>query len=149
MLLRHTYKRVPTNQKKIKMNRIILILFVTFNWSCFSQTQHEMHKQASEEHQKADTELNNVYKKILTEYKADTSFIDRFIKAQSTWITHRDAELEMRFPAENKQLEYGSVYPMCVAVFLKELTEERTEKLKIWLTGIEEGTICSGSIKVN
>ncbi len=131
------------------MNRIILILFITFNWNCFSQTQHEMHKKASEEYKKADTELNNVYKKILTEYKADTNFIDRLIKAQCIWITHRDAELEMRFPAEDKQLEYGSVYPMCVSIFLKELTEERTEKLKIWLTGIEEGTICKGSIKIN
>ena len=55
----------------------------------------------------------------------------------------------MKFPAENKQLEYGSVYPMCYSLFLKEMTEERTKKLRVWLTGIKEGDICSGSVKMN
>lgn len=55
----------------------------------------------------------------------------------------------MKFLAENKQPKYGSVYPMCAALFLKELTEERTEKLRVWLNGIEEGDVCSGSVKTN
>ncbi len=108
-----------------------------------------MHKQASEEYQIADIELNKVYNNILTEYKTDTIFIERLIEAQKIWTLFRDAELEMKFPGENKQLEYGSVYPMCAAIYLKELTEERTEKLKIWLTGIKEGDMCSGSVKIN
>jgi hypothetical protein len=53
----------------------------------------------------------------------------------------------MKFPAENKQTVYGSVYPMCVSFFLKELTEERIEKLNVWINGIEEGNVCSGSVK--
>ena len=55
----------------------------------------------------------------------------------------------MKFPAENKQAEYGSVYSMCASEFLKELTEERIEKLQVWLKGIEEEEICSGSVKIN
>lgn len=33
-------------------------------------------------------------------------------------------------------------------LILKELTEERTEKLKVWLNGIEEGDMCIGSVKL-
>ena len=43
--------------------------------------------------------------------------------------------MEMKFPAENRQVEYGTIYPMCVSLFL-ELTEERIEKLRVWLNGI-------------
>lgn len=131
------------------MNRILIILFLAFNLNCFSQTQHEINKEASEEYKKADIELNNVYQNILTEYKFDSIFIDRLKKTQRIWISYRDAELEMKFPAENKQAQYGSVFPMCVSFFLKKLTNERTEKLKIWLNGIEEGDVCSGSVKTN
>ena len=129
------------------MNRIIIILFLTFNLTCFSQSQSELNKTAIAECKKVDIELNNVYQKILTKYKSDSIFIDRFKKTQKIWISYRDAELEMKFPAENKQAEYGSVYPMCVSHFIKKLTEERIEKLKIWLIGIEEGDICSGSVE--
>ena len=129
------------------MNRLLLILFLTFNSNCFSQTQSEMNKEANNEYQKADNELNNVYQKILTEYKTDSIFIDRLNTAQRIWISYRDAELEMKFPAENRQAEYGSVYPMCISYFMKDLTEERIEKLEIWLAGIGKGEICSGSVK--
>jgi uncharacterized protein YecT (DUF1311 family) len=108
-----------------------------------------MHKEASEEYKKSDFELNNVYQKILTEYKSDSAFINQLKKTQRIWITYRDSELEMKFPAKNKQAEYGSVYPMCVSLYLKKLTEERIEKLRIWLNGIEEGDLCSGSVKTN
>nr|WP_241461398.1 lysozyme inhibitor LprI family protein [Aquimarina macrocephali] len=107
-----------------------------------------MNKDANNEYQKADIELNEVYQNILTEYKSDTIFIDRLKKTQRIWISYRDAELEMKFPVKNKQTEYGSVYPMCVSYFLKELTEERIEKLKVWLIGVEEGDVCSGSVKI-
>ena len=135
-------------KRTLKMNRIIIILFLTFNLSCFSQSQSEMNKEANTEYKKADIELNNVYQKILTEYKSDSIFIDRFKKTQRIWISYRDAELEMKFPAKNKRGQYGSVYPMCFSYFLKELTEERTEKLKVWLIGIEEGDVCTGSVKM-
>ena len=131
------------------MNRILILLFLSFNFWAFGQTQHEMQKDASNRYKKSDIELNKVYQKILTEYNSDSIFINRLKKTQGIWITYRDAELEMKFPAENKQAKYGSVYPICVSLFLKELTEERTKKLRVWLNGIEEGDICSGSVKTN
>lgn len=131
------------------MNRLLILLLLAFNLSCFSQSQSKLNEDAKTEYEKADTELNSVYKNILTQYKMDTIFIDRLKKAQRIWIKYRDAELEMKYPTDNKQLVYGSVYPMCVSLFLKELTEQRTERLKIWLNGIQEGEVCIGSVKMN
>ena len=115
------------------MNRILIILLLISNLSCFSQTQTEMNKTANEEYIKTDSELNSLYQQILDEYKSDIVFIDRLKKTQRIWIAYRDAELKMKFPAKNKQLEYGSAYPMCVSIFLKELTEERIDNLKFGL----------------
>ncbi|WP_083811811.1 lysozyme inhibitor LprI family protein [Dokdonia sp. 4H-3-7-5] len=129
------------------MKNILAILILTLTFNCFSQTQAEMNKNANKEYRKADKELNIVYQKILSEYQLDSFFIDRLKKTQRIWNSYRDAELEMKFPADNKQAEYGSVYPMCVSLFLKELTVERTEKLRVWLNGIEEGNMWSGSVK--
>ena len=122
---------------------------MTFNLNCFSQTQSEMNKNASNKYKDADIELNKVYQEILTEYNSDSIFIDRLKKTQRIWVSYRDAELEMKFPLKKKPFEYGSIYPMCVSLFLKELTEERTKKLKVWINGVEEGDVCSGSVKIN
>ena len=54
----------------------------------------------------------------------------------------------MKYP-NYEEVYNGSSHPMCKALYLKELTQERTNKLKVWLNGIEEGNLCSGSIKMN
>lgn len=107
-----------------------------------------MNKDAYDLFNKADKELNSVYQKILSEYKTDSLFVENLKISQRIWIKLRDADLEMKFPADNKQSKYGNVYSMCASLFLKELTEERTEKLRVWLNGIEEGNVCSGSVKI-
>ncbi len=40
----------------------------------------------------ADTELNEVYNKILKEYKSDKVFICSLKESQNLWIKYRDAE---------------------------------------------------------
>ena len=129
------------------MRNIVTFIILTLSLNCISQTQAEMNLNANNGYKRADKELNTVYKKILTEYKTDSLFIDRLKNSQRIWTSYRDAELEMKFPAENKQFDYGSVYPMCVSHYLKKLTEERIENLRVWVNGIEEGEICSGSVK--
>jgi hypothetical protein len=52
------------------------------------------------------------------------------------------------FPAKDKQANYGSVYPMCAANLLSELTEARIKQLRVWLVGSEEGDVCSGSVRL-
>ncbi len=111
----------------------------------FSQTQGEMNLEASESYKKADIELNDIYKAILKEYKEDTTFIKNLKASQRVWITYRDAELKVKYPDPRS---YGSVYPMCVSMYMEILTRERINTLKVWIDGIEEGEVCKGSVKM-
>tara|TARA_R110001583_G_scaffold113965_2_gene264421 strand:+ start:836 stop:1228 length:393 start_codon:yes stop_codon:yes gene_type:complete len=129
------------------MNRILILLFLTFSLSSFSQNQAELNKIANLEYSKADKDLNNIYQHILTEYKTDKIFVENLKKSQRIWIEFRDAELEMKYPKRESGY-YGSVHPMCIAFYLKELTERRTKNLKVWKSGIEEGDVCIGSVKM-
>ena len=130
------------------MKQIATLIFLAFSLSSFSQTQLEMNIEANEAYKESDNELNQVYKKVSLKYKSDTAFISALKKTQRLWISFRDAELEMKFPADNKRLEYGSVYPMCVSLFLKDFTDKRTERLRDWLIGGEDGEVCQGSAGV-
>ena len=130
------------------MKQIATLIFLAFSLNSFSQTQLEMNMEANEAYKESHNELNQVYKKVSLKYNSDTAFISALKKTQRQWISFRDAELEMKFPAENKRVEYGSVYPMCVSFFLKDFTDKRTERLRDWLIGGEEGFVCLGSIGV-
>jgi uncharacterized protein YecT (DUF1311 family) len=131
--------------KKIVLT-LITLLGLTISNLTFGQTQLEMNQEEQGKYLKADKELNLVYNQILREYKSDTEFIKNFKNAQRIWIQFRDAEMKSKYP-NREQGYYGSIHPMCWSIYLKELTEERTKKLKIWLTGVAEGDACSGSIK--
>lgn len=121
------------------------ILFMSAPF-CFSQTQLEMNQEANKDYQKADKELNATYQKILTEYKTDIEFIKNLKIAQRAWMQFRDAEMKARYP-DREPGYYGSIQPMCWSMYLTDLTKERNQKLKLWLTGMEEGDACSGSVK--
>ena len=129
------------------MNRILFILFLTFNLSCFSQTQAEMNKEAYAEFNESDKRLNEIYKTILSEYKTDTIFVENLKKSQRIWLKFRDAEMEMKYPNYPEKI-YGSIHPTCRAFYLKELTDKRIETLNIWIGGTEEGDVCNGSVKI-
>jgi len=105
-----------------------------------------MNQDASKQYQKADKELNATYQQILKDYSKDPVFIANFKKAQKLWIQFRDAEMKAKYP-DRAAGYYGSVQPMCWSIYLTELTIERTNKLKVWTTGIEEGDVCAGSVK--
>lgn len=136
------------------MKQILLtlatLLSLTISNQTFGQTQFEMNQAAQSKYLKADKQLNMVYKQILNDqaYKSDTEFIKNFKFAQRIWIQFRDAEMKSKYP-DREPAFYGSIQPYCWNTYLTELTEERTKKLKIWLTGIQEGDACSGSIKSN
>lgn len=123
---------------------VLLILFSNYS---FSQTQLEMNKAEHKNFLKADKELNQVYQSILNEYKSDSIFIKNLKAAQRLWVQYRDAEMEMMYPNRGPGY-YGSIHPMCWAIYKTEITTERTKKLRMWLTGQEEGDSCSPSIKV-
>lgn len=130
------------------MKKLVFFLILFYSSLNFSQTQAEMNKEAYEAFQKSDNELSTVYKEILNLYKADTTFIESLRKSQRIWIQFRDAELEMKYPNHKIAGYYGSSHPMCRAYYLKELTDKRFATLKIWIKGIEEGNMCSGSVRI-
>ncbi len=121
-------------------------IFLTFiQLSAYSQSQTAMNRQAGNQYQKADKELNTVYQKILTEYAKQPMFIAKLKTAQRLWVQLRDAELEARFPEPS---QYGSALPSCRAIYLEDLTRQRIKFLRTWLNGIPEGDVCNGSVKM-
>jgi uncharacterized protein YecT (DUF1311 family) len=141
--------RAPLKNRNI-MKQILFTLITFFGLTIsnqtFGQTQLEMNQEEQSKYLKADKELNLVYNKILKDYKSDTEFIKNFKNAQRIWIQFRDAEMKSKYP-DREEGYYGSIHSMCWSIYFTELTEERTKKLKMWLTGIEEGDLCSGSIR--
>jgi uncharacterized protein YecT (DUF1311 family) len=135
---------VETKTTHMKLSLIFLLcLTCTIG---FSQTQAEMNQQAFDAYKQADKELNEIYKKILDDYKSDTIFIKNLKASQRIWITFRDAELKVKFP-DREPGYYGSIHPLCVESYLEELTRERIRTLKAWIDGAEEDEACNGSVK--
>lgn len=127
-------------------NILSLIFFIFLSGTFLAQTQAEMDRQAYADFHKVDDSLNATYQQILTAYKKDTLFIKNLKKAQRLWVKFRDAELAMKYPGYPPP-HYGSIQPVCRASYLQKLTERRLKTLKIWVEGIEEGNMCSGSVK--
>ena len=116
---------------------------------CFEKatTQLESNDCAGREYQKADAELNRVYKAILEKHKKDPLFIEKLRVAQRAWLAYRDAEIDAKYPHAGEAHYYGSIFPMCDSLYKAQLTQERVEKLREWLDGAEEGDACSGSVE--
>jgi hypothetical protein len=119
-----------------------LILLNTFN--SFGQNQNELNSNANKQYKSSDSTLNSVYKQILKVYSTDATFIKNIKTAQNLWIKFRDAELKVKFP---ENYSNGSVQPMCTSLYLTDMTNDRIRTLRIWLDGIEEGNVCSGSMR--
>jgi uncharacterized protein YecT (DUF1311 family) len=113
-----------------------------------AQSQAAMNECASNSLSAADKELNQVYQQVLRKYAKDAAFVGKLKAAQKAWLAFRDAELAARFP-DNDTTNYGTVYPMCANNELEAMTRKRTEELRAWLKGAEEGDVCAGSYRSN
>jgi uncharacterized protein YecT (DUF1311 family) len=132
--------------KLLKINPFVFLIafFAILHLTSYGQSQAELNLKANEEYKKVDKEMNSVYQQILKEYASQPVFITKFKTAQRLWVQLRDAELAVKFPGPDY---YGSVEPMCQAIYLNSLTTERIKFLKTWLNGIAEGDVCNGSVK--
>ena len=129
------------------MKYILSLVFCFFCFFGFSQTQAELNTMQYDSYKKTDKKLNEMYQAILKEYKSDTEFIKNLRTSQRIWITFRDAEVKVKYP-DREDGYYGSIHPLCVSLYLEELTLDRISTLNLWLKGSEEGDACSGSINV-
>jgi len=98
-----------------------------------ANTQMEMNLCASEDATRADAELNRVYAALLSVAKTDPVALAKLKTAERAWLVYRDAYVEAMYPAKNKQAEYGSIYPMQVAITRARLTRQQVEDLKVIL----------------
>lgn len=109
------------------------------------QTQADMNEAARAEYTAAETELNRVYQQILQARKSDVEFTLKFKAAQRAWLVFREAQAQALYPAADKRRAYGSVYPLCRAQTLTQLTIERTKQLQAWIDPPAESDACAGS----
>ena len=128
--------------KKIVFISIFSLMFI----GLFGQTQDEMNINAKLQYEKADKELNQVYNKLLQDYRSDIVFIKSMKEAQRQWIKYRDAQVKMKYPPYKDSLL--SALPMCRNYYFEELTVNRIKELKQWIDEVKEGDVCSGSIKI-
>jgi len=95
-----------------------------------AKTQAEMNACASDEAARADTELNEVYRKLLSQAGSQEDAVAKIKAAERAWIAYRDAYMDAMYPAKDKQAEYGSVYPMEANLVRAKLTQRQVTALK-------------------
>lgn len=119
--------------------------------SCYATpSQTGLDACAASQFTKADHQLNKVWKAVLVKYKDQPVFLEKLKASQKLWLQFRDAEVAVHFPVgkgEDPSAQYGSAYPMCVSQLQTDLTQQRTQQLRVWLNGAQEGDVCAGSIK--
>jgi len=95
-----------------------------------ANTQREMLVCASEEAKRVDAELNDMYRMLLKNASNDAEAINKIKKAERAWISYRDAYIEAMYPADDKQTQYGSIFPMQANLLRAKLTREHLDDVK-------------------
>jgi uncharacterized protein YecT (DUF1311 family) len=120
----------------------------TDNPSCLQTVagQAQLNDCASDTARIAELSMQRLVDSILKQHASDAVFVRKFTAAHAAWLRYRDAELAARFPAENPQAEYGSMFPMCWGLEHARLSRERIRLLKLWSElAPAESEVCQGS----
>jgi uncharacterized protein YecT (DUF1311 family) len=110
-----------------------------------AKTQADLTECGGSDYRKADAELNRAYQLLLKKAGGDPIAVEKIKASQRAWLTFRDAQIAALYPAEDKQREYGTVFPMCADLALADLTRERTKMLEHMLKPTE-GDVCDGGL---
>jgi hypothetical protein len=97
-----------------------------------NMTQGELNDCAIKDLHKTELKLEGLLKQL---------GIGRDSPEQKAWEAYRDAQLAALYPHEDIS-NYGSVYPLCLAILKRTLTEGRIRDLKA-LTTSREGDVCN------
>src|ERR1700680_1367615 len=95
-----------------------------------AKSQMEMNSCANEEAARVDSELNSVYRKLLSQTASQPGATAKIKSAEKAWIAYRDAYIEAMYPSNDKLAEYGSVYPMEVELLRAKLTNRHVKAMK-------------------
>ncbi|SON57921.1 hypothetical protein HDIA_4380 [Hartmannibacter diazotrophicus] len=102
-----------------------------------AQTQLEINDCVARDYDRADAELNAVWKKAIAEMKSidadlppeQSGAADALLKSQRAWIAYRDGQCE----AAGFQFVGGSIRGSTVGGCLADLTRKRTAELQTFL----------------
>ena len=94
-----------------------------------AKTQTELNACASDEAERVETQLNQVYRKLLSQVASQREAAANIKAAERQWIAYRDAYMIAMYPAQNKLAEYGSIYPMEANLLRAKLTERQLAAL--------------------
>ena len=95
-----------------------------------AKVQLEMNACASDEAARVDTELNDTYRKLLSQAASEPEAVAKIKASEKAWIAYRDAYMDAMYPAKDKQAEYGSIYPMDADLLRAKLTRQQVMALK-------------------
>jgi uncharacterized protein YecT (DUF1311 family) len=103
-----------------------------------AQSQIELDICASKEAKLADEEMTIVYRRLLAKIANNALATTKVKASERAWIAYRDAYVEATYPETDKQLAYGTMYPMEVDLLIKDLTIAHTVDLKDLLKSYED-----------
>jgi uncharacterized protein YecT (DUF1311 family) len=126
------------------MKSLLAVLLMTIiSFACFAQdsaeyracsdkanTQSEMTACASDEAARVDAKLKTTYRAILARVASQPEPLAKIKAAQRAWIAYRDAYIEATYPAKDKAIEYGSIYPLDVNLLRAKLTRRQVAALE-------------------
>ena len=126
------------------MKSLVAVLSMTIiSFACFAQdsaeyracsgkanTQSEMTACASDEAARVDAKLNTTYRALLAKVASQREALVKIKAAEGAWIAYRDAYIEATYPAKDKATEYGSIYPLEVALLRAKLTQRQLAALE-------------------
>ena len=93
-------------------------------WAAKAQTQAELNICASDEAARAKSALVAAYEGFLAKIAGDPLATAKLRKAEAAWLRYRDAYMDAVFPAQDKQLAYGTEFPMDFDLLLTQVTRE-------------------------
>lgn len=111
-----------------------------------AKTQADLTECGSNDYKGAEEALNRTYERLLDKAAGDSVAVEKIKAAQTAWVAFRDAQIAALYPAEEKQTEYGTVFPMCANLASADLTNARTKMLEHMLNPIE-GDVCDGGLR--
>lgn len=95
-----------------------------------AQTQMDMNACAGAEADRVDAKLNALYRQLLAKAGSDQNAMAKIKASERAWIAYRDSYIEATYPAQDKQVEYGSMYGMDVALVRAKLTQQHLADLQ-------------------
>jgi uncharacterized protein YecT (DUF1311 family) len=137
--------RVVEESEATRMKYAIFVLLGFSSFSCFAQdsaeyracsdkanTQAEMTACADAEAKRVDAKLNSTYRALLAKVESQPAAVAKIKAAERAWVTYRNAYIEATYPAKDKATatEYGSMYPLDVALLRAKLTQRQVTALE-------------------